>query len=386
MPSVVRIAPLKHDDADEKCLHALGQRIRQRKAECAERRVLDLESWRELAALGFWRRPVPRSLGGEGGSWRDFGNSVRLLAAYGNDLGFMLSVIAHAGVVRLLLTWGTEEQKRTHLARLCDGMIGATAITEAHAGSDIQNVSTRATPIPEGFSIVGEKVHITNGPSTDIFLLVCKTPGNRRKDISLFIIDADTPGVICGESESMMGNATSPTGPITLRDVRVGCERLVGTPGEGLRILYRTIELDRALYAVAAAGLLENVLEESLSYCQSRMAFSKPIVENQYVQHRLTDIKIAMETSRALGFGALAKIDLRDPESVLLSALAKLVATESLVAAAEHFMILHGHAGYEQGRIASFMADALATRIAGGTSDIQRVAIFDQIMRTRRKA
>lgn len=366
-------------------IQVLGRRIQERRSAYATRGQLDLESWRELADLGFWRIPIPRAYGGLGGDWVSFGRATRELATYSSDLSFLLSVIAHAGLIRLLLKWGTEDQKRHYFPLLCSGAVGATAITEPDAGSDIQNISTRAFRAIRGFRVEGEKVHITNGPVTDIFLLVCKTEGETGRDTSLFILEATDPGVKRGLAENMMGNHTSPTGPIRISGAEIPANRLVGALGEGLGILFRTISLDRALYAIATAGVLEKVLENSMDYSERRTAFGHPIFRNQYVQRRLTDIKIAIDTSDALGMAALSKIDSNDPEDVLAGSLAKLVATEHLVQAAEHYMIIHGHSGYESGPVTAFMMDALGTRIAGGTSDIQRVSIFNQMIRQRRR-
>jgi isovaleryl-CoA dehydrogenase len=376
----------RHQNVFDLPLEALGQRIRERKEHYARQHQLDIESWRELAELGFWRAAIPQAYGGYGGTWQDFGPLLQKLAIHGDDFGFLLFLIAHAGLIRILSTWGTERQKREFLPKLCNGAVGATAITEPHAGSDIQKIATQAQLHGDSYRITGQKVHITNGPSTDIFLVVTKTPGTPGKDTSLFIVEAKTAGIELGEPELMMGNHTSPTGPITLQDVVVGRHQLLGSAGEGLGILLQTIALDRALYAIAVGGILENVLAQSLDYTQTRIAFNAPIIKNQYLQKRLTDIKIAIDTSLALGFAALDKIVRNDPETVLAGSLAKLVATESLVASVQHFMIVHGHTGYEHGSKTNLMCDALGTLFAGGTSDIQRVSIFNQMMRIRRQA
>jgi alkylation response protein AidB-like acyl-CoA dehydrogenase len=374
-------------DIFEQPLEALGKRIQMRKAYYAPQRSLDVESWKELAELGLWLVPIPKEFGGFNGSWQDFGYLMYKLAIHGDDLGFSLSAVAHAGLIRVLLRWGSEEQKREYLPRLCSGAIGATAVTEKHGGSDVQSIVTQALPAgPDCFRITGQKAHITNGPCTDIFLAVCKTPGAAGKETSLFILEADTPGVEQGEPERMMGNHTSPTGEIGFHGVMVRNTQLIGGIGEGLGIIFRTIALDRALYGVVTAGLLENVLAQSFDYSLSRHAFGGPIINNQYVQKRLTDIKIAIETSLALAFAALVKIDRDDPEAVLAASLTKLVSSELLVSSAEHFMVIHGHSGYEQGKPTALMSDALATLFAGGTNDIQRVNIFNQMTRMRRQS
>jgi isovaleryl-CoA dehydrogenase len=375
----------RRQDVFDLLLEALGQRIRQRQEHYAQKRSLDVESWRELADLGFWRVPVPQAYGGYSGNWQDFAQLMYKLALHGDDLGLSLSVIAHAGLIRVLLNWGTEEQKQEYLPRLTSGAIGATAITEMHAGSDIQGISTQAVPVePNCFRLTGQKAHITNGPCTDIFLVVTKTPSDTNKNTSLFILDSKTPGVEQSYPEQMMGNRTSPTGNIALHDVMVRDSQLVGGLGEGLRIIFKTISLDRALYAVVIAGLLENVLAQCVDYGLNRIAFGAPIIKNQYVQKRLTDLKIAIETSKALGHAAIDKIDRDDPEAILAGSLVKLVSSEALVSSAQHFMVLHGHAGYEEGKMTGLMNDALGTLFAGGTSDVQRINIFNQMMRMRK--
>src|SRR5262249_5327347 len=155
--------------------------------------------------------------------------------------------------------------------------------------------------------------------------------------------DSRTPGVEQSNPEQMMGNRTSPTGNIALCNVLVRDTQLVGGLGEGLGIIFKTISLDRALYAVAIAGLLENVLAQCVDYCLNRIPFGAQIIKNQYVQKRLTDLKIAIETSKALGHAAIGKIDRDDPEAILAGSLVKLVSSEALVNSAQHFMVLHGH-------------------------------------------
>jgi len=385
MPRIPHLRPVAERDLWDENLDAIGQRIRARKLENANRRSLDIQSWRELADMGFWRVLSSRTPRGQGATWRAFGSDLRKLARCSGDIGFLLSAIAHAGLIRAISTWGSDEQKERYLNRLYDGSVGATAITETQAGSDIHGIMTCVRRTVHGFRVDGEKAHITNAPCADLILLVCRASDGEPNEMSLWVVETSAKGVTIGPSEAMMGNHTSPTGSIKFNDVHLTSHELLSRPGGALRILYRTIAVDRAMYAIVCAGIMENMLEQALNYSLERMAFGRPIAENQYVQKRLTDIKIAVGVSLALGYSALEKIDANDPEAVLSASAAKLVATESLVAAAEHLMVIHGHKGYMAGPISELVSDAFGTRIAGGTSDIQRVAIYEQMIRLRRQ-
>ena len=353
-----------------------------RAEELYARRAFDRESWQRLADLGFWRIPAPLPDGGYGYGWREFAAALEGLAAGARDLGFVLSVVAQIGLLRTLLTYGTPEQRRTYVSRLLGGAVGATALTEAAGGSDLSRLQTSAARTSDGFRLTGEKAHITNAPVADVILVLGRVPElGAKRDITVFVVDSDRPGVERAEPEVMLGNHTSPTGPIRFRDVRLTDGHVLGTPGDGLRLIYETISIDRLSYGIAAAGYIEPLLETSLGFAASRSAFGAKLEEHQYVQGRLTELKIAMETSRWTSRAALDQLLSGDPEASISCSIAKLIGAEALCAATQHAMAVHGHAGYEDGPVARGVADALGTLIAGGTVEMQRKNVFNQLRR-----
>lgn len=195
--------------------------------------ILDRLSWQRLADRGLWRVGVPEHLGGVGGTWRDLAERIADIAREGDDLGFVLSLIAHAGLVRALVEHGGEYHHRTVLPSLMKGAVGATALTEPHGGSDVARTRTTAVRTPEGWSLTGLKDHITNAPVADRALILGRVPELGRRDITLFLVNLHSPGVRRGPAEELLGLRTSPTGAIHLEDVALPEGAVLGAPGEG---------------------------------------------------------------------------------------------------------------------------------------------------------
>ncbi len=341
----------------------------------------DRQAWRELANLGFWRIPVPTPWGGFGGTWRDLAEGLCALTRTCNDLGFVLSLVAHAGLLRAVTKFGTDVQRALFVPQLIDGGVGATALTETRGGSDVARTETEAVVTPAGYLLNGAKDHITNGPVADVSLVLGRVPElGRNRDITLFLVTSDERGVSRGEPESLLGLRTSPTGPLSFSDVALGPDAVFGLPGDGLRLLYNVISYDRLLYGLVASAFLGPRLDEALAYCRQRVAFGAPILDYQYVQGRLTDIQITIETSAAVSWAALDALEAGRPEAVLRCSVAKLLGSEGLAQAAQHLLALHGHLGYVRGPITKVVQDALGTLIAGGTSEMQRKNIFNQML------
>lgn len=340
----------------------------------------DRRSWRELAESGFWRIGVPREDGGSGGSWQDFATALEGLARSCGDLGFLLSLIAHAGFLRGVVEFGTQEQRHRFLPRLMGGSVGSTAITEPTGGSDVAALRTSARTTSSGYRLRGEKTHITNAPVADILLVVGRIPELGKRDITIFLVDAHAPGVMRGEAEVLFGNRTSPTGPLIFDEVELGADAVLGLPGEGLQTLYNVISFDRVLYGLIAAAYLEPLLEQGLRFAQQRQAFKTSIAEHEYIQGRLTDIKLTIESVRSVSRTALDALVAGDREASLLCSTAKLLGSEGLVASTRHLMCILGHRAYMEGPVSRAIRDALGTLIAGGTTEMQRKNIFNQMV------
>jgi isovaleryl-CoA dehydrogenase len=343
--------------------------------------TLDLNSWRELAEAGFWRIPIAEQDGGQGRGWQEFGAALEGLASGAGDLGFLLSLIAHAGLLRAVAEFGSQSQRDRLLRPLMDGAVGATAITEATGGSDVAALRTSAVRGESGYRLSGEKMHITNAPVADVVLVLGRIPELGKRDITIFLVETLRDGVLRGPAEHLFGLRTSPTGTLSLQDVELPDDAVLGQEGNGLSLLYNVISFDRVLYGLIASAYLEPLLELALRHAAERRAFKARLLDHEYVQGRLTDMRIAIEVARSVSRSALDALTLGHDDASLRCSVAKLVGSESLVAATQHLMCVLGHRGYIEGVASRSTRDALGTLIAGGTTEMQRKNIFNQMVR-----
>ena len=360
----------------------VGHQVKARASDFRKQGSLDRTMWTKVAEAGLFGLPVDPAYGGSGKGWWSFAASLEGLSSTAGDLGFLLSVIAHMGAVRILSEEGTEDQKRRFLPRLVSGSVAATATTERSGGSDVARIRAAAAETSGQLFLTGEKKHITNAPVADVFIILGRIPHlGEKRDITLFLLDRDSTGLSTGTPEDTLGNASSPTGDIVLKEVAITQASILGRPGEGLASLYRMLTLDRLLYALVAAGYLEPIIEASMRHACSRTSFGKLLAEHQYVQDKIVLMKVAMEQARFLAYAALDRMLAGDPDMLSMGSIAKLVGTEHLWTAAADFLHLQGHQGYMTGAATEILSDAAAVRIAGGTSEMQKINIFNQLKR-----
>ena len=360
---------------------ALGEHVGMNGCSGRNNNQFDWDSWMEVSKAGLWKLPISNVHGGVRKTWWDFAAAVEGLASTSQDLGFLLSVIAQSGALYVINAFGSDEQKQWLLPKLLEGQVASTATTEPHGGSDVSRVRTAAHNVGNRLLLSGHKAHITNAPIADIFVILGRIPSlGEKKDITLFVFErSEAEGLETAPAEITLGNRTSPTGDIILSGVPVEEKNALWPRGEGLHLLYRMLQLDRLLYALVAGGFAEHMLDRALSFARTRTTFNRPLAERQLVQDKIVAIKTNMEVSRSLSYTALSRfLDPNDDASVIAS-VAKLVGTEGLWASAQELLQLHGHAGYMEGPVSQVLADAVATRIAGGTSEMQKLNIFKQL-------
>lgn len=347
-----------------------------------ERGLFDRSLWEQLAKEGLWGLHVPSRYGGAGGTMWDFVAAFEGLAAGARDSGFVLSGIAHAGLVQVLLDHGTEEQRARWLPRLVGGALGATAATERGGGSHVSDIRTSAVVVEGGYLVTGEKVHITNAPLADLVLVVGRIPALGRRDITLFVLETDAPGVKRGAVEDLVGQRSSPTGAVVLNAAYVPADAVVGPPGNGLETLYSFLAFDRLMYGIAVAGLLEDVIDHALTRSKERVSFGVPIADHQYVQDKIVRMKLTMETSRWLAYSAVAALARGNDACSIRASLTKLAASEGMVASALEYIQLFGHLGYDRTTgIERVLRDAVGLRLVGGSTEMQKLNIFKQLSR-----
>ncbi len=361
---------------------ALGRQIgTMLHAESGHRSGLHREAWSLLAENGFWEVGRPLS-DMDHMSWDRLSEAVEDLAKGCGDLGFVLSAVAHAGIIRMVEVYGTSAQKTGFLPRLRSGAVAAMAITEPGGGSDVPRIALTATPDAKGLRLKGHKAHITNAPDAEIILAVGRHSARpKKRDICLFLIDATQPAVIHGTNEKMIGHKGSSTGDLIFDNVRLQEDDILDAGDDGLRATYEMIALDRALYGLAASACLVPLMDQAMTHIHNRFSFGKVLHEHQLVQARMVETNTAFLTGRALARQAVTEFLRGHPDSLMLCSTAKLVCTEGYLTGACNMMMIMGHRGYENGPFASAFCDAAGSCIAAGTSDIQIVNIFNHLAR-----
>lgn len=342
----------------------------------------DWDGWKKCARFGVLGWPVPRPYGGSG-----LDPLTTLIAfealAYGcADNGLTFAINNHVWACAVyLVEHGTPEQRARYLPALCAGsMVGAHALTEAEAGSDILSIASRAQRQDDHYVLTGTKCFISNGPCAGLFVVFARTvDGPAQTSLSAFLVPADTPGLSVVREIPKAGLRSTPMGEIRLAGCRVPADHLLGREGAGYQIFTSTIEWERGFMFAAAVGSMQRILEQCVRYATQRRQFGRPIGANQAVGHKLADMKVRLELARLM----LYKIGWLKREgriALLESAILKLFSTEALVQSGLDAMQIHGARGYVSDlSIERELRDALAGTVYGGTSEIQRNVIASLI-------
>jgi len=338
--------------------------------------------WRRCGEFGFLGLSVPERYGGLG---MDALTTARLMEALGRgceDTGLVFSVGAHLfACVMPLLEGGSDGQKDRYLPRLCTGeWVGANAITEAEAGSDVFALKTRATRDGDGYVLDGLKSYVTNGPDADVFVVYAVTDASHGyMGLSAFLVEKGTPGLRVGRPFEKMGLSTSPIAPLYLEGCRVPASARLGAEGQGAPLFKRSMQWERACLFGAYVGVMERVLEGTVDFARRRKQFKRAIGKNQAVSHRLADMKQRLDSARLLLYRACWLMD-RGQEAELEVSLAKLAISEAAVQCGLDAIQIHGGMGYvtETG-IERVLRDAIPSTLFSGTSEIQRDIIANHL-------
>jgi acyl-CoA dehydrogenase len=319
---------------------------------------------------------IPAEYGGTGG---DFRHEVVLyeelhrrgLSGFGQPVH---SIVAH-----YLLNHGTEDQKRKYLPRLASGeLVGAIAMTEPAAGSDLQAIRTRAQRAGDHYVVDGSKIFITNGYLAGLVLLVVKTdPSLGSKGISILIVETDQlPGYRVGGFLDKMGQKAQDTTELFFDAMRVPVDRVLGgEEGRGFHQLMSDLPYERIIVAVQAVAAMEGALAETLRYTQERIAFGKPIAEFQNTRFKLAEAATIVRIARTFVDRCIEDVVNRRLDTTTAS-MAKWWTTDMLQQVLDEFVQLHGGYGYMNDYlVARMFADARVARIYGGTNEIMKEVI-----------
>jgi alkylation response protein AidB-like acyl-CoA dehydrogenase len=340
------------------------------------------EAVRKGIGLGIFGSEVPEVYGGAG---MDAVSAAIAIEEIGRGCGSTgLSIAAHNGLGCFpILAFGSEDQKQRYLSRLTSGeVLGALALTEPNAGSDLQGVRTTAVRNDDHWAINGSKAWITNAGQAGFIIVFCRTdPGAGSRGFSLIIVETDCPGLTIHPKEKKMGVRGTPTHALSFEGVKVPLENLLGEEGRGLQQTLATLDAGRVGIGALALGLAQAALEEAAKYAQERQSFNVPISQHQGIQWMLADIATEIEAARLLIYQA-AWLKGKKLPFTKQAAIAKLFASETAERAAFKALQIHGSYGYsKEYPVERIYRDQRLMTIGEGTSEIQRIVIARQVLR-----
>lgn len=339
--------------------------------------------FRKLGGLGVLGAVFPEELGGSGYSYSDYSIVMEELARV--DPSIALSVAAHVSLcTNHIYIAGSEEQKRKYIPKLASGeWIGSWSLTEPEAGSDAGQARASAVREGECWVLNGTKTFTTNAHVADVGVVMAVTDRSASSHgISAFIIERDTPGYRFGKKENKLGMRCSPTGEVILTNCRVPSSQLCGKQGEGFVDALRILDGGRISIAALSVGVAQGAYEAALKYSKQRKQFSRFISEFQAIQNKLADMATEIDAARLLTQRAAW---LKDSGASVNkeSSMAKLFASETAVRVSNEAVQIHGGYGFiKDYPVEKFFRDAKLCTIGEGTSEIQRLVIARQLLKS----
>jgi len=342
------------------------------------------EVFTRLGELGLAGMMVPEEYGGSAADTLSYILVLEELNRVVPAIGTVMSV--HNSLVCGALTaFGTDEQKARYLPLLASGQwLGAYALSEAHAGSNPVAMRTTATRRGDVYVINGTKTWITSGKSCDAAILfaVTGTGSKPSANISAFICPKNIPGLHVGKLEDKMGIRASETTQLIYEDAELPAENLLGEEGEGFKIAMSLLDGGRIGIAAQGVGITQRVFEESVSYSLQREQFGGPISDKQAIQFMLADMATGLSAARLLLYRAATMKD-KGLRVTREASIAKLFSSELAMKSAWAGVQIHGGYGYvKEQPVERFFRDAKITEIYEGTSQIQRVVIASNLLKS----
>ncbi len=338
----------------------------------------------QLGELGFLGMLIPEEYDGLGLDMLTYLYVLEEIAW--GDPSVAVSMSVHNSLpTQTLLRHGSDEQKERWLRPMARGeLLGAFSLSEADAGSDAAAITAQAVPDGDGWLLDGAKMWVTNGASADLVLMMVRTDEatDRRgsRGIGAFLVPTDAEGYIPGKKEPKMGLRGSETVAVTLQDLRLGPEHLIGEPNLGFRYALEALEGGRLGIAAQAIGIAEAALDYARDYAEEREQFGRAIKDFQGMQFKLADMATRVEASRGLLYRAALAYDADEPRKRKLSSMAKLNASEAATWVTRQAVQVFGGYGYSREYpVERLFRDAKVTEIYEGTSEIHRMIIAREL-------
>jgi len=332
--------------------------------------------WRKMGDLGLLGITIPEQYGGSAMGYLAHAIAMEEISRASASVG--LSYGAHSNLcLNQIKLNGSEAQRNQYLPRLCSGEhIGALAMSEPSAGSDVVSMRLRAERQGDEFVLNGNKMWITNGPDADVYVIYAKTdPEAGSKGITAFIIERDTPGFSRSPKLDKLGMRGSNTCELVFEDCRIPAAAILGQEGAGVRVLMSGLDYERAVLSAGPVGILQACLDVVLPYVHEREQFGQAIGEFQLIQGKLADMYARCSASRAYLYAVCAALDRGEQSRKDAAAVILYTAEAATQSALDAIQLLGGNGyinDYPTGRL---LRDAKLYEIGAGTSEIRRMLV-----------
>ena len=348
-----------------------------------ESQTFPLEVIRKLGNLGYMGAVFPEELGGAGLGYIEYAIIIEELSRVDGSVGII--VAAHTSLCsNHIYKMGSDEQRRKYIPKLASGeWIGCWSLTEPEAGSDAAGTRTTAVRDGECWVLNGAKTFTTNAHYADVCVAMAVTDrAAAQHGISAFIVDRGTPGFRAGKKENKLGLRASATGEVIFENCRLPASQLCGKQNEGFVDSLKVLDGGRVSIAALAIGMAQGAYDAALKYSKMRKQFSRPISEFQAIQHKLVDMAVDLDAARLLNYRAGWMLD-HGKRVTRESSMAKLFASEAAVRIANEAVQIHGGYGFiKDYPVEKFYRDVKLCTIGEGTSEIQRLVIARQLLKS----
>jgi alkylation response protein AidB-like acyl-CoA dehydrogenase len=334
-----------------------------------------MEYWKKCADFSIIALPFPEEYGGCGMDLLTTAISIEALGYGCKDNGLVHALVSQIICGIQIYLFGNEEQKKEYLPKICNGEnIGAQAITEADAGSDVSSMKTRAEKKENVYIVDGTKMFITNGPIADFALVFAVTDPSRRAlgGISCFIVDKETNGFTRCKAMEKLGLRTLQNGELVFENCQIKSAKLLGKEGQGAIMFNEAMEWERILLFASHLGKMDNILKKSINYARERHQFGQSIGKFQSISNKIAEMKVNLELSKLILYKAAWLKD-QKKRATIEASISKLFISESIKKACLDAVQIHGANGYmKEFEIERDLRDSIASSIYSGTSEIQK--------------
>jgi alkylation response protein AidB-like acyl-CoA dehydrogenase len=334
------------------------------------------ENVKAINALGLNAMFIPEEYGGAQLSYTAYLECVREIAKACASTGIIWATNFHA--IKPVIDFGTAEQKSRLLPRIAEGGLASLAITEPDAGSDATGMRTRFTPEGDDIVINGGKTFITNGDVADLYVLFGKWSeiDDPKKAISVVVLEKGTPGLSVVRTEEKMGHRASSTATISFENCRVPRANLLGAPGEGLKILFASLNKSRPSVAAHALGIARAAFEDGVAYINERKQSGRKIIEFQGIQFMLADLAADLAMCEGWLWRVAKLVDSGATDFSVEASMLKMRASDIAMRTTTDVVQMFGGYGYcSDFRVERLMRDAKITQIWEGTNQVHRQLI-----------